>query len=206
LGRRSGVAAPQITRLERGDVKKPTIETLVALARGLDCNPVPLLILAGYVEIDEARARLQDCHAPGSEYLEEASQDPESDPDVAAIRAELANPEITPARLRELAFDVWFGGESGETLWDDVYAILPALGESQTELREIVTQWSGISFDRRARILAYVRDQYALSLAEIRAETDAAKAGLFDAEITAALAAAARGPEVAPKDDQREEA
>src|SRR5947209_19541932 len=95
LSRRSGVAAPQISRLERGEVKKPTIETLVALARGLEWNPVPLLIVAGYVEIDEARSQLRDYHAPGSEYLEEASADPESDPEVAAIRREIENPDTT---------------------------------------------------------------------------------------------------------------
>src|SRR5690349_1789553 len=71
LSRRSGVAAPQISRLERGEVKKPTVETLVSLARGLDWNPIPLLILAGYVEIDEARARLREYFVEGSELIEE---------------------------------------------------------------------------------------------------------------------------------------
>ncbi len=180
LSRRSGVAAPQISRLERGEVKKPTIQTVVALARGLDWNPVPLLILAGYVEADEARRRLRDYHAPGSEYLEEASPDPESDPEIAAIRGEIEDPGTSLERLQQIAFDVWFGGESGETLWDDVYSVLPALGESESELREIVSKWPGISFERRARIVAYVEDQHALSMAEIRAETDVVKAGFVE--------------------------
>jgi transcriptional regulator with XRE-family HTH domain len=179
LSRRSGVAAPQISRLERGEVKKPTIETLVALARGLEWNPVPLLIVAGYVEIEEARGQLRDYHAPGSEYLEEASADPEADPEVAAIRREIENPDTTLERLQQIAFDVWFGGESGETLWDDVYALLPALGEGQVELRDIVSKWPAISFERRARIVEYVRDQHKLSLDEIRADFAAMKAG-FD--------------------------
>lgn len=179
LSRRSGVAAPQISRLERGEVKKPTIETLVALARGLEWNPVPLLIVAGYVEIDEARSRLRDYHAPGSEYLEEASADPESDPEIAEIRREIENPNTTVERLQQIAFDVWFGGESGETLWDDVYALLPALSEGQVELREIVSMWPAISFERRARIVEYVRDQHKLSMDDVRADIAAIKAG-FD--------------------------
>ena len=42
LSRRSGVAAPQISRLERGEVKKPTVETLVSLARAFEGNPARL--------------------------------------------------------------------------------------------------------------------------------------------------------------------
>jgi transcriptional regulator with XRE-family HTH domain len=178
LSRRSGVAAPQISRLERGEVKKPTIETLVALARGLEWNPLPLLIVAGYVEIGEARSCLRDYHARGSEYLEEASADPESDPEIAEIRREIENPRTTLERLQRIAFDVWFGGESGETLWDDVYALLPALSEGQVELREIVSKWPAVSFERRARIVEYVRDQHRLSLDEIGVDFAAIKAGL----------------------------
>jgi len=193
LSRRSGVAAPQISRLERGDVKKPTIETLVALARGLEWNPVPLLIVAGYVDVDEARSRLRDYHSPGSEYLEEASADPESDPEIAQIRAEIENEDTTLERLQQIAFDVWFGGESGETLWDDVYALLPALGEGQAELREIVSKWPSISFERRARIVEYVHDQHKLSMDESRAEITAINAGMtsIDPELPAPLDAAA---------------
>lgn len=190
LSRRTGVAAPQISRLERGDVKKPTIETLVALARGLEWNPVPLLIVAGYVEVEEARSRLRDYHSPGSEYLEEASPDPESDPEIAEIRAEIENQDTTLERLQQIAFDVWCGGESGETLWDDVYALLPDLGEGQSELREIVSRWPAISFERRARIVEYIRDQHKLSMDEIRAEVTAAKSGRssIDPELPAQLA------------------
>jgi transcriptional regulator with XRE-family HTH domain len=193
LSRRSGVAAPQVSRLERGEVKKPTIETLVALARGLEWNPVPLLIVAGYVEADEARSRLRDYHSAGSEYLEEASADPESDPEIAEIRAEIDNRDTTLERLQQIAFDVWFGGESGETLWDDVYAVLPALGENQTELREIISKWPAISLDRRARIIEYVRDQHKLSMDEMHAEVSAAKAGVtsVDPELSAQLDVAA---------------
>jgi transcriptional regulator with XRE-family HTH domain len=182
LSRRSGVAAPQISRLERGDVKKPTIETLVALARGLEWNPVPLLIVAGYVELDEARSRLRDYHAPGSEYLEEASPDPDSDPEIAEIRREIENSNTTLERLQRIAFDVWCGGESGETLWDDVYALLPALGDGQDELREIVSKWPAISVERRSRIVEYIRDQHKLSMDEIRADIAAVKAGLDPTE------------------------
>jgi hypothetical protein len=121
------------------------------------------------------------------------SADPESDPGIAEIRSEIESQGTTLARLEQIAFDVWCGGESGETLWDDVYALLPALGEGQAELREIVSKWPAISFERRVRIVEYVRDQHKLSMDEIRAEVTAAKAGLLaiDPELSAPLDAAA---------------
>jgi transcriptional regulator with XRE-family HTH domain len=204
LSRRSGVAAPQISRLERGEVKKPTIETLVALARGLDRNPLPLLIVAGYVETDEARSCLRAYHLPGAEYLEEASADPASDLEVAAIRAGIDDENTPLERLQQIAFDVWCGGESGERLWDDVYAALPALGEGQVELREIVSKWPFISFERSARIVEYVRDQYQLSIAEMYAETkgaDAAFSALAPEVQAQILAAASEAGGIAEQDE-----
>src|SRR4051812_44536022 len=59
LARASGVAAPQISRLEKGEVRKPAADTLVALARALGVSPMPLLILAGYVEGEDARHQLR---------------------------------------------------------------------------------------------------------------------------------------------------
>ena len=53
LGQR-GVSAAQISRIEAGEVDKPSVETLVALPRELDFKPVPLMILAGHIAGDEA--------------------------------------------------------------------------------------------------------------------------------------------------------
>jgi transcriptional regulator with XRE-family HTH domain len=173
LSRRSGVAAPQISRLERGEVKKPTVETLVSLARGLDWNPIPLLILAGYVEIDEARARLREYFVEGSELIEEWRCADDGEAAIEAARKLTADPSATLEQLQELAFDVWLGGESGETLWDDLYAVLPALGENQAELRAVVSSWSWLSTERRRRVVEFVRDQVELSKREFGEEMKA---------------------------------
>lgn len=173
LSRRSGVAAPQISRLERGEVKKPTVETLVALARGLDWNPIPLLILAGYVDVEEARARLREYFAEGAELLEEWRVSPDGEKQIEAARAAIADPNTTLEQFQELAFDVWAGGESGETLWDDVYAVLPALGEQHKELREIVGSWPSLSTERARRVIEFVRDQVQLSQREFADEMGA---------------------------------
>jgi hypothetical protein len=61
------------------------------------------------------RLRLRHYHAAGSEYLEEASADSESDPEIAEIRREIEDSSTTLDRLQRIAVDVWFGGESGET-------------------------------------------------------------------------------------------
>ncbi len=48
LAKRSGVAASNIVRLERGEIAKPTTETLDALAAALELNSATLYEAAGY--------------------------------------------------------------------------------------------------------------------------------------------------------------
>jgi len=48
------VAASYLSRLESGDYKSPSIETLVSISRGLEMDPRDLLVLAGYVPEDYA--------------------------------------------------------------------------------------------------------------------------------------------------------
>lgn len=167
LSRLSGVAAPQISRLERGEIKKPTLETLISLARAFEWNPIPLLILAGYVELDEARARLNQYFADGAELIDDWLANGERGAKaVEAARAAIADPSVTLERLQDLAFDVWWSGETVETLWEDLYGVLPALGEYETDLRDIVGAWPSISFERRRRVVQFVRDQLQLSQQE----------------------------------------
>ena len=49
LAQRSGLAASYVSRLESGAYRSPSIETLVAIARGLEMDPRDLLVLGGYV-------------------------------------------------------------------------------------------------------------------------------------------------------------
>ena len=59
LAARCGLAPSYLSRLESGDYKSPTVSTLVTIAQGLDVDPRELLVLAGYVPEDMARARRQ---------------------------------------------------------------------------------------------------------------------------------------------------
>ena len=57
LAARCGLAPSYLSRLESGDYKSPTVATLVTIAQGLEVDPRELLVLAGYVPEDMARAR-----------------------------------------------------------------------------------------------------------------------------------------------------
>ena len=57
LAARCGLAPSYLSRLEGGDYKSPTVATLVTIAQGLEVDPRELLVLAGYVPEDMARAR-----------------------------------------------------------------------------------------------------------------------------------------------------
>lgn len=71
LARRAGVSAAQISRIESGQVLRPSREILVALGKALDRNPLPLLILANYLTASEARDALRPLFRDGAELPEE---------------------------------------------------------------------------------------------------------------------------------------
>jgi len=52
LAEQSGLAPSYLSRLESGDYKSPSIETLVSIARGMEMDPRDLLVLSGYVPED----------------------------------------------------------------------------------------------------------------------------------------------------------
>ncbi len=62
LARRSGISAGQISRIESGDVDKPSPSTLSALAAALGRSPVPLLYLAEHIDEDEFEASVTVTH------------------------------------------------------------------------------------------------------------------------------------------------
>jgi transcriptional regulator with XRE-family HTH domain len=48
LGKLSGISNAQICIMEQGKTANPTVETLVALARGLECDPT--ILFEAYVD------------------------------------------------------------------------------------------------------------------------------------------------------------
>src|SRR4051794_35563986 len=60
LAKVSGVSLAQLSRIESGQVTRPSIETLWALAPAINCHPTLLLVLAGHLRGDQAREALRD--------------------------------------------------------------------------------------------------------------------------------------------------
>lgn len=173
LGRRAGVSAGQISRIESGEVQRPAVETLVALARALDCNPVPLMIVAGHVTGDEARDRLAHFVADGSELASEWAHAGDAE-GLQRMQRIVGDSKASPSDIRGVAADVFLTAETEETLWHDAYLALPTQGEGAEDLQELVSAWPSVDADRRVRVLEFVRDQVALSRVdfanEMRAE------------------------------------
>src|SRR2546423_8036179 len=60
LAKISGVSLAQLSRIESGQVTRPSIETLWALAPAINCHPTFLLVLAGHLSGDQARDAIRE--------------------------------------------------------------------------------------------------------------------------------------------------
>lgn len=114
LGRLTGISHTQLGRIEANEIATPSRGTLVALARGLDRNPVPLLILAGHTTGDDARMALEPMFRDGAELPDEWGDWASFSLDEA--RALVRNPDADEDHLRRLAADVFAVAETDETL------------------------------------------------------------------------------------------
>jgi transcriptional regulator with XRE-family HTH domain len=155
LARRAGVSHTQISRLEAGAVIKPSREVLVALARALDRNPLPLLVLAGHLTPHESQQALRPLFREGAELPEEWGDWTRVPLD--QVRTAIREPEANPLRLRAIAADVFLVQETDETLWDDSYGLAAARGEDAAALRELMAIWRYVGIDLRDRWLEYGR-------------------------------------------------
>jgi transcriptional regulator with XRE-family HTH domain len=154
LARRAGVSAAQISRIEAGQVLKPSREILIALGKALNRNPLPLLILAGHLTGADAQTALRPFFREGAELPEEWG-DWASSP-VEVVRQRLHDPKATDDEIREIAADIFSVAETDETLWDDSYALALGRGTDSAQLLELMGIWRYIG-DRRALFLEYGR-------------------------------------------------
>lgn len=76
VSERAGVSAGTINRIEKGKVGRPSAETLIGIARGLELNPFLLLVISGHVPEEEARRRLLQMFDEGSEIQQGGSAKP----------------------------------------------------------------------------------------------------------------------------------
>ena len=166
LARQSGVSAAQISRIEANKIDKPSVSTLISLSKALDLNPIPLMILAGYLPRDEARARLAAFLEPDTEFSAQWSSDPGSAGRLEEMRHIVGDENSTDDLIDQVACNVFLTLETEETLWDDAFMLAGAEGEHNTDLREIAQLWPSISIERRPTVLAFLRDQATLSRLE----------------------------------------
>jgi transcriptional regulator with XRE-family HTH domain len=166
LARQSGISAAQISRIEANKIDKPSVTTLISLSKALDLNPIPLMILAGYLRRDEARARLAAFLEPGTEFSAQWSSDPGSARQLEAMRHIVGDENSSDDLIGQVACTVFLTLETEETLWDDAFLLAAAEGEHNTDLREIAQLWPSISIERRPTVLAFLRDQATLSRLE----------------------------------------
>lgn len=177
LGRRAEVSHTQISRIESGAVLKPAPEILHALARALERNPRPLLILAGHITGADAQAELAPMFRPGAELLQEWGDWARFSVD--EVRGVLSDPSASGEDLLTIAADVFAAGESTETLWfpeDDTIV----RGEGQADLRSLISGWRNLGEGRRGQLLSYARAlgrledlEFMAQLDEVRIETAA---------------------------------
>jgi transcriptional regulator with XRE-family HTH domain len=171
LGRRAGVSAAQLSRIEAGQVEQPSIDTLVAVARALDRNPKPLLIVSGHIGRDEALATLR----PMFREHRSGEYDPDVDSEIVdewahgwqerldEARALLGQDEPDEHELRALAADVFFTYETEETMWWESF-LAPLLAEHGGEaLREHVRLFLALPLERRAKVSDYLHEQVRLA-------------------------------------------
>ncbi len=172
LSRRSGVSPAQISRIESGEVGQPSVDTLVSIARGLDRNPAPLLIVSGHISSGEGRQILSEMFRPNRD----GSYDPETDSElvdewlnlgqkaeVERARALLADETASERDLRKLAAEVFGTAETVETLWHDSFVEALAHKAGDDQLVRLVQVWEALPIERRAKVLDYATEQVELA-------------------------------------------
>lgn len=163
----AGLSAAQISRLESGQVHQPAAETLVAIGRALSLNPMPLLILAGHIPGDEARAWLLNVIQPGSEvYIDWEGANPLS---VIDARRVLQDPDSSPEKIHHLAFDLFVGEPMVETEWEPSLALLGVAGTDPL-VRTLIGLIGQLTPERRKGLVAFAEDQVVLSRLETHRE------------------------------------
>lgn len=178
VAERAGVSAGTINRIEKGKVGRPSAETLIAIARGLELNPFLLLVISGHVPEEEARRRLLQMFDEGSEIQQEWERE------APKIREQLADSTWPEEEIRKLAFDLFVGEPLWEVAWDDSY-LLMASGPENERMREISTLLRAIIDERLPRVIEYLRDQAVLSRRDM--------ISIYEADLAAARTDAARG-------------
>lgn len=142
LARRSGVSAGQLSRIEAGEVEKPSVDTLKAIADALGRPPASLLLLAGHIRIQDFDVLAESLRGEIIDLSSWADGPAwEAGPvERAEILWDLSDHDLAPAGI---ARDLW--------------------SEIRDDMGEIASTWRGLTPERRQLVLAFVADQEVLS-------------------------------------------
>lgn len=167
----SSVSQAQISRLENGIVLKPSREILIALARALDRNPVPLLVLAGHLSGRESQQALAYFFGPEKEVPLEWG--PWASYPLDEVRASLAGAPQDEV-LTAVAADI-FLLDVPEMDWDEIHNLTAARGEQGERFRLLMEIWAAVGDRGRDQLLEYGRTLKQLSDLEWTAEIELAQ-------------------------------
>lgn len=167
----ASVSQAQISRIENGLVLKPSREILIALARTLDRNPVPLLILAGHLKGRESQQALGYFFGPEKEVPLEWG--PWASRPLDVVRASLSGGPQDEV-LTDIAADI-FLLDVPEMDWDDIHNLTAARGEQGERFRLLMEIWAAVGDRGRDQLLEYGRTLKQLSDLEWTAELELAQ-------------------------------
>jgi transcriptional regulator with XRE-family HTH domain len=141
LARRAGVSAGQLSRIEAGDVDRPSVGTLEAIAGAVARPAAPLLFLAGHIGREELERRTAELVVQLDAVSSEL--DVLSEPDgetVAQTLWQLADHDLPPIGI-------------GNETWREI----------RRDIEEVAAAWTALTPERRRLALAFVSDQEILS-------------------------------------------
>jgi transcriptional regulator with XRE-family HTH domain len=175
LSRRSGVSPAQISRIESGEVGQPSVDTLVSIARGLERNPGPLLIVSGHISPGEGQQILSEMFRPNRNRTYNPETDSElveewmhlgHEAEVKRARVLLADEAASERDVRRLAAEVFSTAETAETLWRDSFVEALAHKAGDDQMVRLVAVWQALPSERRAKVLDYATEQVELARLE----------------------------------------
>lgn len=182
LAEKAGLSPAQVSRIERGMVEQPSIDTLAAIAKALDRNPIPLWIVARHVEGLDALELLREMLSPDAEIFDEWGDVSERDSALELI----SDPSPDAERVRELAAKVFKTFETEETLWDTYVHRLSREPYASSGLGSIVHHLRTsrqsqallevarhLPHSRLAKVVEYARDQFEAEFGRASLGTDA---------------------------------
>jgi transcriptional regulator with XRE-family HTH domain len=157
LAATSGVSAAQISRIESGQIQRPAVETLLALAPALNHHPTPVLVLGGQLAGDAAKRQLDN-------LLEQMLGDTDDDAEREGLQTMRANlPDADEEALRTTAIEA-LTYTTKSVLWPDVLArAVPATLPDHDVFARVVEAWLDLTPDRRWRLAEVASDMRAAS-------------------------------------------